>query len=63
MTCCAIPALHKGLFVEDLARQLVMVSEDEARDGGCIWEARRHYMRPSDKLTSLKLWSKQSEFP
>jgi hypothetical protein len=45
LTHCA-----RNVFVGNLPIQLATASEDEAGDWSYVWEARRHYMRPSDKL-------------
>jgi hypothetical protein len=38
-----------NVVVEDLARQPETASEDKAEDRSYVWEARRQYMRPSEK--------------
>jgi hypothetical protein len=38
-------------------------SEDESGDRRQVWEASRHSMRPSDKLSVWRSWSEQSGFP
>jgi hypothetical protein len=39
----------RDVVIENLAKQPETASEDKAGDRSYIWEARRHYMRPSDK--------------
>jgi hypothetical protein len=52
-----VPFLYctRDVVVRDLARQPATASAAEARDMSYVWEARRHYMRPSDKLTSWEV--------
>jgi hypothetical protein len=40
-----------------------MASEDEAGNRSYIWEAKRHFMRPSDKLSDWRLRSEQLSSP
>jgi hypothetical protein len=60
----AVPFLHcaRDLVVGDMPRQSAAASEDKAGYMSYVWQARRYYMRPSKKRTSLRSWREHSGF-
>jgi hypothetical protein len=51
LTRRAVPALHKRRSCRGPGRHPATGLEDEAADRSYVWEARRHSLRPADKLS------------